>query len=345
MKQAVFKDRVQVHAIAGNGGNGCSSFRREKYVPYGGPDGGDGGRGGHVFIEACRDVDSLLTLYYQPNQHAGHGGHGKGAQRTGLYGRDLVIKVPCGTEVRMLDTGDFVGEVVRDGERMMIARGGKGGRGNIHFKSSTHQAPTESEPGGEGETKDLLLELKTIADIGLVGYPNAGKSTLLRAITHAHPKVAAYPFTTLNPIIGTVEYDDFTRIRVADIPGLIDGAHLGVGLGHDFLRHIERSVFLLFVIDMAGTDGRKPEDDFRKLRKELKLYREELSQRPYLIIANKMDLPEAKKNLTRFKRSLGAKSVVAIAADTGQGVPELKELLYDWRMGRREVGSSIRAKS
>lgn len=336
VKQSVFKDRVPVHVFAGNGGNGCCSFRREKFIPFGGPDGGDGGRGGSVYFEASRDVDSLVGLYFQPNQRAGHAGHGEGAQRTGEGGKDLIIKVPCGTEVRLLDSGEFVGEVIEHGQRLLVAKGGRGGKGNVHFKSSTYQAPRETTSGEEGEVKDLLCELKTIADIGLVGYPNAGKSTLLAAISNAHPKIAAYPFTTLNPLIGTVEYDDFTKIRVADIPGLIDGAHDGVGLGHDFLRHIERAHFLLFVIDMAGTDGRKPQDDFRNLRKELKLYQPALEHRPFLVIANKMDVEGAKKNLTAFKRSTKTRPV-SIAAATGAGIPELKQMIYEWKRGLRYV--------
>lgn len=336
VKQAVFKDRVPVHVAAGDGGRGCSSFRREKFVPFGGPDGGDGGRGGDVIFEASRDVDSLTGLYYVPNQRAGHGGHGRGAKCAGENGKDCLVKVPCGTVIRDLESGDFIGEILQHGEQLIVAKGGKGGLGNVHFKSSTHQAPTETTEEEKGEVKDLLCELKTIADIGLVGYPNAGKSTLLAAMTNAHPKIAAYPFTTLNPLIGTIEYEDYTKLRVADIPGLIDGAHDGVGLGHDFLRHIERAHYLLFVIDMAGTDGRDPTADFRNLRKELKLYSSDLEHRPFLIIANKMDAEGAKKNLTSFKRRTKTKPV-AIAAATGEGVPELKQMLYEWKRGLRFV--------
>ena len=336
MKSSTFKDRVPVHVFAGDGGRGCCSFRREKYIDHGGPDGGDGGKGGSVILEACRDVDSLVGLYYVPNQRAERAGHGKGAQCTGEDGRDLVIKVPCGTEVRMLKSGEFIGEVLEHGQRLMVAKGGIGGKGNIHYKTSTHQAPRETTEGEKGEVKDLLCELKTIADVGLVGYPNAGKSTLLAAVSNAHPKIAAYPFTTLNPIIGTIEYDDYTKIRVADIPGLIDGANEGIGLGHDFLRHIERAHYLLFVIDMAGVDGRNPADDYKNLRKELKLYQPELEHRPFLVIANKMDAEGAKKNLTSFKRKTKIKPV-PIAAATGEGIPELKQMLYDWKRGLRFI--------
>ena len=336
MKQITFKDRVHVHVFAGDGGNGCCSFRREKCIDKGGPDGGDGGKGGSVYIEALHDEDSLVGLYYVPNQRAERAGHGKGAQRTGENGKDLIIKVPCGTEVRDLHTGEFIGEVLKHGQKLLLAKGGKGGLGNIHFKSSTHQAPRETTEGEKGEVKELLCELKTIADIGLVGYPNAGKSTLLSAVSNAHPKIAAYPFTTLNPLIGTIEYEDFTKIRVADIPGLIDGANEGIGLGYEFLRHVERCRVLLFVIDMAGIDGRKPQDDYKNLRKELKLYRPDLEHRPYLVIANKMDVEGAKKNLATFKRSTKTKPV-CIAAATGQGIPELKQMLYEWKRGLRYV--------
>lgn len=360
MKGIAFKDRVLVYIFAGDGGDGCASFRREKFVALGGPDGGDGGNGGSVYLKASKDVDSLVNLYFQPNQRAGHGGRGRGAQCTGECGRDLFILVPCGTQAweaagivpgehlpdPMEESGERergavfrgeripLGEVVRDGDTLLVAQGGKGGRGNVHFKSSSHRAPTEFTPGTKGETRTLILELKTVADIGLVGYPNAGKSTLLAALTAARPKIAPYPFTTLNPLIGTLAFDDYTALRIADIPGLIDGAHNGVGLGYDFLRHIERSRFLLFVIDMAGTDGRDPVSDFHNLREELKLYAEELTHRPYLVLANKMDQPEAAERLAKFKAATGL-DPLPLSASSGAGVPELKQLLHDWHRGRR----------
>ncbi len=363
MKGIAFKDRVLVYAYAGNGGNGCAAFRREKFVPLGGPDGGDGGHGGDVLLVASKDVDSLNTLYFQPHQRAQHGGRGSGAQRTGETGKPLHILVPCGTEVWAVrgmsgpsvaghlteeaeDVGtrgaifsaprDFLGEVVRDGDQLLVAKGGHGGRGNQHYATPSHQAPREHTLGTAGEVKTLILELKVVADVGLVGYPNAGKSTLLRALTSAHPKVAPYPFTTLNPQIGTLPFDDYTSLRIADIPGLIDGAHEGVGLGHDFLRHIERSGFLLFVIDMAGSDGRKPIDDYRSLRNELRLHLETLEHRPRLIVANKMDLPGARRRIAAFKRATG-EEVLPISAETGEGIEELKQFLHDWRRGRRHV--------
>jgi GTP-binding protein len=328
MKGSAFKDRAKVYISSGNGGNGMATFRREKYVPRGGPDGGDGGRGGHVFLLADRQVDSLLPLTYTPHQRAEHGGHGARQRCHGKNGADLTIRVPCGTTVRDLESDVMLGEVVEDGEQMQVAVGGKGGLGNCHFVSSTHQAPRECTPGEPGENKTLMLELKIVADAGLVGYPNAGKSTLLSRLSHAHPKIAAYPFTTLNPIIGTVEFDDFASLHLADIPGLIDGAHEGVGLGHDFLRHIERTKFLVFVIDMAAIDGRDPGQDYVNLREELRLYRPELDARPYLVVANKMDLPQSWDNFRDFQKATGEEAIPISAAEN-EGVEQVKRRLYE----------------
>ena len=356
MKGIAFKDRVAVHVYAGDGGDGCSSFRREKYIDKGGPDGGDGGRGGSVYIKASKDVDSLVALYYQPHQRATHGGHGKGAQRTGLNGSDLTIPVPCGTQVWVLpgfegppevdpDSDEprpdlfkaeraFLGEVLHDGDTVLIAQGGQGGRGNQNYATASHQAPREFTCGTPGEIRTVIMELKTVADIGLVGYPNAGKSTLLSALTAAKPKVAAYPFTTLNPLIGTMVFENYTSLRIADIPGLIDGAHEGVGLGHDFLRHIERSSFLIYVIDMAGTDGREPVDDYRNLRKELRLHDENLDHRPHMVVANKMDVEGSAEKLAAFAKATG-EAILPISASTGLGLPELRQTIEDWHRGRR----------
>ncbi len=328
MKGLTFVDRVKIKIFAGNGGNGVSSFRREKFVDRGGPDGGDGGRGGHVYLIASKDESSLLDLYYQPLQRAPHGGKGAGKQMYGRNGEDRYIKVPCGTEVRITDTNEWVGEVLNDGEEMLVARGGKGGLGNMHFATSTHQAPTECTPGQEGEQKNLILEMKTVADIGLVGYPNAGKSTLLKALTPARPKTAPYPFTTLYPAIGTIEYEDYSRLRMADIPGLIDGAHKGIGLGHDFLRHIERTKVLLYIIDMAATDNRHPADDFIHLKEELRQYRADLLERPYRVVANKMDAPAAGDFLKEFIERTG-EHPIPISAELGEGVEELKQIFRE----------------
>lgn len=326
MAQARFIDRAKVYVRSGKGGDGCTSFRREKFVPFGGPDGGDGGRGGHVIIQADDQVDSLQALYYRPHQHAEDGVNGRGQQRSGRNGKDLIITVPCGTEVRN-EEGGLVCEVLQHGECKQIAKGGNGGKGNQHFASPTNQVPQKSIPGEEEETFVFWFELKLVADAGLVGYPNAGKSTLLTRISHAHPRIAAYPFTTLNPIIGTVEYG-YQSLRVADIPGLIDGAHAGTGLGHDFLRHIERTRLLVFIIDLAGVDGRNPTQDYFNLRKELRLYRPDLDSRDYIVVANKIDLPEAKDRLEDFRQETG-ESVLAISAEEAIGIEEVKQLLAE----------------
>lgn len=336
MKHVVFKDRVKLYVRAGNGGNGCVSFRREKFIPKGGPDGGDGGNGGSVILQCDANEDSLLPLYYKPHQRAKHAQHGMGSQCHGRNGADCMVKIPVGTVVTDADTGDFLGELLDDGEALVIAKGGKGGMGNIHFKSSTNQAPRQFTEGTQGEEKVLWLELKLVADVGLVGYPNAGKSTLLSQLTHAHPKIAPYPFTTINPIIGTLEYENFSRLRIADIPGLIDGAHEGVGLGHQFLRHIERSRFILFVIDMAGTDQRNPTDDFLHLREELRLHLEELSCTPYLVVANKMDAPDAAEHIKEFRKRTG-EDVYEISAKEGTGLEPVREHLYKHFFETRKI--------
>ena len=329
MKPVTFVDQVRIQVFAGNGGNGVASFRREKFIPYGGPDGGDGGDGGSVFLRASKDVASLLDLHFAPIVRAEHGEKGRGQQQYGRRGRDKIVPVPTGTEVRDAETGEFIGEVLADGDRMNIAPGGKGGLGNLHFQTSTHQAPREFTEGTPGAVRTLRLTMKTVADVGLVGYPNAGKSTLLAELSSARPKVAAYPFTTLHPQVGTVVFDDTHSIRVADVPGLLKDAHKGVGLGHDFLRHIERTRFLLFVIDMAGSEGRSPVEDFRTLREELRLYNPDLAKRPYEILANKMDEPAAKENLKVFRREIRRKPL-ELCAVLGEGVPALKTRLFKW---------------
>jgi GTPase len=327
MKPTTFVDQVRIQVFAGNGGNGAASFRREKYIPHGGPDGGDGGDGGSVFLRASKDVASLLDLHFAPIVRAAHGEKGRGQQQYGHGGKDKTVPVPTGTEVRDRATDEFFGEVLADGDRLKVAQGGRGGLGNMHFRTSTHQAPTECTEGTPGEIKTLRLTMKTVADVGLVGYPNAGKSTLLGQLSAARPKVAAYPFTTLHPQVGTVVFDATHSIRVADVPGLLKDAHKGVGLGHDFLRHIERTNFLFFVIDMAGIDGRNPADDYLNLREELKLYNPELAKRPYWLLANKMDEPAAQKNLAAFKRKTKEKPL-EMAAALGEGVPGLKTKLF-----------------
>lgn len=336
MKHVVFKDRVKLYIRAGNGGNGCVSFRREKYIPKGGPDGGDGGHGGSVILRCDANEDSLLPLYYQPHQRAKHAQHGMGSNCHGRNSDDCIVKVAPGTVVFDAENDEFLGELIQPGEELLVAKGGHGGIGNIHYKSSTNQAPRQFTEGIPGEEKVLWLELKLMADVGLVGYPNAGKSTLLSRLTHAHPKIAPYPFTTINPIIGTMEYPNFSRLRIADIPGLIEGAHEGVGLGHQFLRHIERSRFILFILDMAGTDDRNPTDDFLHLREELKLHLEELSCTPYLVVANKMDSPGADQFLEEFKDRT-QETVYPISAELGEGLEPIKEFLYKHFFETRKV--------
>lgn len=328
MKPIVFRDQVKVYVRAGDGGDGAATFRREKHVPRGGPDGGDGGDGGHVIFQAHHNIDSLVDLYYKPHQRAEHGVKGRGQRRHGRRGKSIHVKVPCGTTVYEANSGALIGELLEDGEELIVAQGGKGGLGNCHFVTSSHQVPTEFTPGTPGEEKTLRLELKTVADIGLVGHPNAGKSTLLTRLSGAHPKIAPYPFTTLHPIIGTIIFEDYNKLRVADIPGLIEGAHEGVGLGYEFLRHIERTHFLLYIIDMAGTDMRSPVEDFRSLQHELQLYKEELLDLPHLVLANKMDVECAGENLKEFIAETGI-TPLCISAQDNEGTELLMQTLYD----------------
>lgn len=348
----MFIDRIRILARAGKGGRGCVSFLRELHRPNGGPDGGDGGQGGSIILEVDHHLNNLNHLSYVPHQFALNGQNGGSAQCTGRNAKDLILKVPPGTVVSRLDGGEgedidsdgravpeklmplpelgadleIVADMTAPGERVVLRKGGDGGRGNRHFKSSVNQAPRRYEEGWPGEQGQYLLELKSIADVGLVGYPNAGKSTTLSRLSKAQPKIGNYPFTTLAPMIGVIEYPDFRKVNVADIPGLIEGASEGRGLGHEFLRHVERCGVLLFVVDMAGSEGRDPIEDFKLLRKELKIYRADLSERPYLIAANKMDLPEAEENLAAFKKKVRRK-VFPLSADKGDGIEELKKLL------------------
>ena len=319
-----------VHVRAGSGGNGSCSFRREACVPEGGPDGGDGGRGGHVVFKGNLNTDSLIALYFAPQLFAEDGVAGRGQRMYGRTGKDLVVLVPCGTEIYDEETGARVADIVAHGQEVVIAQGGKGGLGNVHFRTSTHQAPSEHTPGESGQEFRLRLELKTIADAGLLGFPNAGKSSLLACISAARPKIASYPFTTINPIVGTVQYSDFSQLRVADIPGIIEGASSGVGLGVDFLKHIARSRVLVYVIDLAGTDNRQPWDDYLKLRHEIMRYNSELLERPSLVVANKMDEDAAIENLPRFVEETGVVPIrmCAVHADD-PGVAEFKQRLWD----------------
>jgi GTP-binding protein len=334
----MFVDRVKVFAQAGKGGRGSVSFRREKFVPKGGPDGGDGGRGGDVILRADRHVDNLANLFYEPIIKAKSGGHGMGKKMAGRTGANKIVKVPIGTIVwqaeeekrppsSLKQSAISIVDLVRDGQEFVLCRGGAGGKGNVHFKSSRNRAPRQYTEGEEGEEGHFLFELRTIADAGLVGYPNAGKSTLLRKISAARPKVAAYPFTTLHPIVGVMELPGYRRLTIADIPGLIEGAHRGLGLGHEFLRHITRCRVLVFVIDIAGSEGRHPMEDLQNIRREIDLYDPALSSRPWLIVANKMDLPDAEKNLRAIQERFPKIRIIPTSAAKGEGIAELKEAL------------------
>jgi GTP-binding protein len=381
----MFVDEIKIYARAGHGGKGCVAFQREKYRPKGGPSGGNGGRGGDVILEGDHDLNNLIAQYYQPRLIAQNGEFGLGKGMDGHAGKDLVVKVPCGTLVWRLDPeggpddaseaqpvatraarrasasqrplvrssasglavevdlsreagdaraaggpephGELVIDVTEHGQRFVLCKGGRGGLGNRNFATAARQTPRFAQPGEPGDEGNFLFELRTMAEIGLVGYPNAGKSTLLTAISRARPKVAPYPFTTLHPQIGIVEYTDFHRLTVCDVPGLIEGAHLNFGLGHEFLRHIERCKLLVLLLDMAGTDGRAPWDDFKNLLRELELYDPALLDRPRLVVANKMDEPAAVENLKKFKRRVRKTPILSIAAAFDVGIADFKQAI------------------
>jgi GTP-binding protein len=383
----MFIDEIKIYARAGHGGKGCVAFTREKYVPKGGPSGGNGGRGGDVILEADHDLNNLIAQYYQPKLIAQDGQMGLGKGMDGHAGKDLVIKVPCGTLVWKLpsaevppgedsdesdeeetpkfqtstgkrplirhsrggaameidlskeDTeavshdgnpkGELVADLTQNGQRFMLCKGGRGGLGNRNFATSVRQAPRFAQPGEVGGEGEYLFELRIMAEVGLVGYPNAGKSTLLTAISKARPKIARYPFTTLHPQIGIVEYPDFFRLTVCDVPGLIEGAHKNVGLGHSFLRHIERCKILVMLLDMAGTDNRAPWDDYKSLLTELELYDPALLERPRLVVANKMDEAVAEENLKKFKRKVRKTPVLPISAAFDEGVEKFKKMIRE----------------
>lgn len=393
--QSMFIDEIKIYARAGHGGKGCVAFRREKYRPKGGPDGGNGGRGGNVILQADHDLNNLLAQYYQPRLLAPDGGFGMGKGMDGPAGKDLVVKVPCGTLVWRIPreslpmgtrrpqeqeteaaafptsasqrpllrhagsakgeeidlsageedaiTGadqrrELVADLTEHGQQFVLCKGGRGGLGNRNFATAARQAPRFAQPGEPGEEGDFLLELRIIADVGLVGYPNAGKSTLLAAISRARPRIAPYPFTTLQPQIGIVEYADFKRLVVCDVPGLIAGAHQNVGPGHAFLRHIQRCQILILLLDMAGTDGREPWDDYQQLLRELEFYDAALLEKPRQVVANKMDEPVAEENLKRFKRRIRKTPVLPIAAAFDQGIDQFRKLIRE--MVQREGGNA-----
>ena len=340
----MFVDHIRIFAKAGDGGNGAVSFRREKFVPRGGPDGGDGGNGGDVVLVVDPSTDNLRQFFYDPKLIAQSGKAGAGVRKTGKGGKKVIARVPPGTvvyrssaatvqeavEFERSDEGidlDPVADLTENGQEFVVCKGGIGGKGNWNFRTSTNQAPQEHTLGTPGEEGVFYLELRRIADAGLVGFPNAGKSTLLGKLSAAKPKVAAYPFTTLQPMVGVVEFSGFRRCTVADIPGLIEGAHDNRGLGHEFLRHITRCRVLLFVLDMGGTEGRDPISDLEILRTEIKEYDEDLARFPWAVIANKMDVDGAQENLAAFKQRFPKVEVIPISAELEEGIDDLKRFL------------------
>lgn len=331
---SAFIDQARIHVKAGDGGNGAVAFRREKFVPKGGPAGGDGGSGGSVVLIVDGGLSTLLDYRYRQDYKAPSGEPGGNKDMYGRGGEDLELRVPPGTQVFDDDTGALLADLREHGERFVVAKGGNGGRGNKHFTTSVDRAPRKAEPGTPGEERNIRLELKLLADVGLVGFPNAGKSSLIARISAARPKVADYPFTTLVPNLGVVALpDDGHRVRsfvVADVPGLIEGAHEGAGLGHRFLRHLERTRVLVFLIDVSPTPGRAPLDDYETLRRELELYDAELASRPHVVAFNKIDLPDGKRRTTTLRKAFERRGVAffAISAATGEGLGPLLEALF-----------------
>ena len=340
----MFVDECVIKASSGDGGRGCISFRREKYEPWGGPNGGDGGKGGDIILVGDHDTNNLVDYKFKPHWKGERGEHGLGKDCNGKEGRDAILRLPLGTVVTDLKTGRVVAELVQDEQRIVLCKGGNGGWGNTHFKTSTNRAPSRANPGQVGEHGEFRLVLKSIADVGLVGFPNAGKSSLTNAITRAHPRMAPYPFTTLHPQIGVIDFKDEVRgdkhLLMADIPGLIEGASENRGLGHRFLRHVERCALLLIIVDMAGVDGRDPGGDYRNLINELKLYDPALLKKPRLVAANKMDLPAAAANLAKFKRRFKV-DAIEISCQEQTGLERLKkELLKRVAMHRKREKES-----
>ncbi len=321
----MFIDRTKIRVAGGHGGNGVTAFRREKFVPRGGPSGGDGGRGGDVWIEADESLNTLLHLRYNPEHIAERGRHGEGSNRTGREGLDTLVRVPVGTQVYDAETGDLLYDFTKSGERWQAARGGRGGFGNSHFATSTNRAPRYHQEGSPGEERELQLELKLLADVGLVGFPNAGKSTFISTVSAARPKVADYPFTTLEPHLGVVDLGEFRTFVIADIPGLIEGAHKGAGLGDRFLRHVERTKLLLHLVDVSSVSGRDAVEDYETINRELKAYDEELAERPQIVVATKRDALDEPERLERLRERarLEGKPFHIISSVTGEGVREL----------------------
>lgn len=326
----LFLDRVKIYVKGGRGGNGAVAFLREKYRPKGGPAGGDGGKGGDVVLVATSSKHTLLDFKYKRHFKAENGEHGKGKNQKGKDGKDLVVYVPVGTVVRDDQTGELLCDLTQEGQRCVVARGGKGGRGNAQFATPTNQAPRYAEPGEEGEERWIVLELKLIADIGIVGLPNAGKSTLLSKLTKARPKIADYPFTTTKPNLGVMELDEERRLVLADIPGLIEDAHKGAGLGHEFLRHIERTRLLLHLIDVSDNRETDPLKAFELVNRELELYSPELAKKPQIVVASKIDALSDRSVLEKLREAFEGRGYTfhAVSSATSEGIEELKELLW-----------------
>ncbi len=323
----MFIDRARIQVISGSGGNGMSSFRREKFVAKGGPNGGAGGRGGDVILVVDPGMNTLLDFRYKRKFKADRGGDGQKNTMHGASAEAIRIKVPQGTVVKNADTDEIMADLTTIGQEVVIAKGGRGGRGNARFPNSINRAPMYAENGEPGESFDLKLELKLLADVGLVGYPSVGKSSIITRVSAARPEVAAYHFTTLTPVLGVVSLDQGHSFVMADIPGLIEGAHEGVGLGHDFLRHVERTKVIIHVLDASGLEGRDPLEDYEKINRELELYNKRLATRPQIVAANKMDLPEARENYARIEQYMKehGKEVFAVSSATGEGLKPLME--------------------
>jgi GTP-binding protein len=320
-----FIDEVKISAKAGHGGAGCVSFRREKFIPRGGPDGGDGGKGGDVIFEVSASLSTLLDLRHHPHQKAGRGGHGMGKDRHGANGKNLIVPVPPGTVIRDWESGEPLADLTEPGERVTLLRGGRGGQGNARFATSTNKAPKFAQPGEPGEERDFRLELKLLADVGLFGFPSVGKSSFIARISAARPKIADYPFTTLTPNLGVVSYRDFRSFVVADIPGLIEGAHRGAGLGHRFLKHVERTRLLVHILEFSHMPERDPLREYHALNRELALFDQQLSEKRQVVVVNKIDLPrvrEGLEELTPVFAGLGVR-LFPVSAATGEGIPAL----------------------
>ncbi len=319
-----FIDEAIITVQSGDGGRGCVSFRREKFIPRGGPDGGDGGKGGDVVLVTTSRKRTLYQFRFQKHFKAKNGAHGRGKQKTGKNGQDFVIELPPGTLVTDAETGQIIKDFIKPGERLVLAKGGRGGQGNTRFKTSTNRSPRFAQPGEPAETKTIKLELKLLADVGIIGLPNAGKSTLITTVSSARPKIGSYPFTTLFPSLGVVETDREEPFVVADIPGLIKGAHKGTGLGTRFLRHIERTRILVHLIDVSAIDSDDPLHGYNTINKELAMYNQKLAEKPQIVVLNKIDLPDTREAAKTFQSAAKGKKVTLISALTGKGVDDLK---------------------